>query len=397
MRIILYECKKILRLPLLIILILFTVLFYNLFMISQHYPNDNADLVAQEDLAHILMDKYHTSLPYSKMGILQEIKQQQIETLDSLVQNNEVLQNAGIKSYQQLRAMDMDTMEEEISEAQGEIMFDTGMREVFLYQDIENIEEHMEYIPFMGIENGKEEEAARKICEARIETDSDKASCHRVAQVIARNEMSLLPTGAFQGATEDIARLGMLLIFSCLLLILPYQIRERLARVNPLFATTNTGRAIWGMRYIAALLSCLFICLLQAGIFLIVLKSVGILKYSSCLSSGNGWDYLWFDMSFGSYLAWSIGSAILFSIAIMTVFYLISRIALNYIVGLAIGLPTAVLIGILYIRVMYHFLSVTGRLSWLYIQFGFIAGGLLLAAVIVIALYLRDRKRDVMV
>ena len=320
MRIILYECKKILRLPLLIILILFTLLFYNLFMNSQHYPNDNADLVAQEDLAHILMDKYQTSLPYSEMGILQEIKQQQFETLDSLVQNNEVLQNAGIKSWQQLRAMDMDTMEEEISEAQSEIMFDTGMREVFLYQDIENTEEHMEYIPFMGIENGKEEEAARKICEAQIKPDSDKASCHRIAQVIARNEMSLLPTGAFQRATEDIARLGMLLIFSCLLLILPYQIRERLAHVNPLFATTSTGRGIFGKRYVAAIISCLMICLLQAGIFLLVLFKVGILKYSSCLSSGNGWDYLWFDMSFGSYLALNIGSAILFSIAVMTVF-----------------------------------------------------------------------------
>ena len=145
MRIILYECKKILKLPLLVIIILFTLLFYNLFMDSQYYPNDDASLAAGVDLAHILMDKYQTVLPYSEMGILQEIKQQQLQSLDSLVQHNEVLQNAGVKDYQQLRGMDMDAVGKEIQEAFWEIDFDKGIREVFLYQGIDSIEEHMDY------------------------------------------------------------------------------------------------------------------------------------------------------------------------------------------------------------------------------------------------------------
>lgn len=396
MRIILYECKKILKLPLLVIIILFTLLFYNLFMDSQYYPNDDASLAAGVDLAHILMDKYQTVLPYSEMGILQEIKQQQLQSLDALVQHNEVLQNAGVKDYQQLRGMDMDAVGKEIQEAFWEIDFDKGIREVFLYQGIDNIEEHMEYAPFMGIEKGREEEAAKKICESQIAQDGDEATIKRVAQVIARNEMSLLPTGAFNRMAEDSSKFGVLLLFSCLILILPYQIRERLAHVNPLFATTNTGRGIFGKRYIAAVLSCLLVCLLQAGAFLSVLFKVGILKYRFCPASGNGWDYLWFDMSFGGYLTLSISITILFNIAIVSVFYLISRIALNYIVGLAIGLPTAILIGILYIKVMNYFLFV-GHLRQLYVQFGFIAGGLLLAAMIVVILHFRDRKRDVMV
>lgn len=45
MRIILYECKKILKLPLLVIIILFTLLFYNLFMNSQYYPNDDKKIM----------------------------------------------------------------------------------------------------------------------------------------------------------------------------------------------------------------------------------------------------------------------------------------------------------------------------------------------------------------
>lgn len=400
MKIIVYECKKILKLPLLVILILFTFLFYNLFMNIQYYPDDDASLAAGVELSDALMERHGTSLPYSDIYVLEEIKQQQLQTLNTLVKENSVLSNEGIRSWQQLREMNVDSMEKEVQEAKWEIDFGSGMREVFLYQCIENIDEHMEYIPFMGIEKGKEKEAARKIYKARIshsDTDSNEAGCTRIAQVIGRNKMSLLPEGALHRTNGNVAILGMLLILSCLLLILPYQIRERLAHVNPLFAATNTGRAIWGIRYVAAVLSCLFVCLVQVVIFLCILKKRGILKYTSCPTSGNGWDYLWYDMSFGTYLLLYISTAVLFALAVMTLFYLISRMVPNYIVGLAVGLPAAVLLGVLYIRIMSDFLFVTAYSWWLCMQLGMILGAFLLAVVIVLGMRISDRKRDVMV
>ena len=242
MRLFFYECKKIMNIRLILILALFTVLFYYLFMQCMYYPWDNAGSVAQMDLSDRLMKEYGTALRYEDIGVLTEIKAEQTERLDRLVQENAMLQKAGITGWEELvevlansdEQSGADTVNgvsvDDLWAARTEIDFGSGQREVFLKQAIEGIEEQMKYKPFMGVEKGQEEQAAQKIVESFSDSwDNENevmAAVRRVEEVIRENRMSLLPDSAFEYVRWDLPRLGLLMVISCMILILPCEIRN---------------------------------------------------------------------------------------------------------------------------------------------------------------------------
>ena len=114
MRLFFYECKKIMNIRLILILALFTVLFYYLFMQCMHYPWENASCVGEMDLSERLMKEYGTVLRYEDMGALSEIKAEQTERLDRLVQENATLQKAGITGWEELAEVLANSDEEPI-------------------------------------------------------------------------------------------------------------------------------------------------------------------------------------------------------------------------------------------------------------------------------------------
>lgn len=215
MRLFFYECKKIMNIRLILILALFTVLFYYLFMQCMHYPWENASCVGEMDLS---------------------------ERLDRLVQENATLQKAGITGWEELAEVLANSDEESGSDtvngvsvddiwaARSEINFGSGQREVFLRQAVEGVEDDMKYKPFMGVEKGQEEQAAQKIVDSFSGSwDNENevmAAVRRVEEVIRENRMSLLPDSAFEYVRWDLPRLGLLMVISCMILILPCEIRN---------------------------------------------------------------------------------------------------------------------------------------------------------------------------
>ena len=377
MRLFFYECKKILNIRLILILALFTVLFYYLFMQCMYYPWDNAGSVAQMDLSDRLMKEYGTALRYEDMGVLTEIKAEQTERLDRLVQENATLQKAGITGWEELAEVLANSDEQsgadtvngvsvdDIWAARSEINFGSGQREVFLRQAVEGVEDDMKYKPFMGVEKGQEEQAAQKIVDSFSGSwDNENevmAAVRRVEEVIRENRMSLLPDSAFEYVRWDLPRLGLLMVISCMILILPCEIRERLSRVNPICAAASVGRGIWKRRRTAVAACMALVCMVQAGVFLLMLARAGILKYAACPAGGNGRDYLWADMSFGTWLFLSMLLYLFFALGAAALFHLISRLSPNYIVGLAAGISASALFGSL---------CIAGATDFLYLEYG---------------------------
>lgn len=400
MKILGYECKKIFNAKLLVLLLLFTLLFYNMFMGTVIHPDDSADCGAQNDFAAILKNEYgyDTVLLYEDFGVVEEIHQEQIRKLDELVQESSVLQEAGITSYQQLHSMEFEEMEDAVMEELRRIDFEDGIRQVFLKQYIESLYEMMEFHPVMGVEKGKETESADTFLSHTVGDGYTEDAVKRVADVIKENRLSLLPDSAMYHLNDDFSRFGVLLIVSCLLLILPYQIKERLAGVNPLLATSNMGRGLWKKRYASALISCLVICFMQFLIFCFVLARSGILQYWNYSVNGNGSDFYWIDMNLGTYLVVKTIFYSMIALGTMTVFYLISRLSANYIVGAAVGVPSAVIFGVLTIRFTESFLEVTKSIAHdLMRPIGFLVILLCVAIVIAYGLKRWDQRRDIFV
>lgn len=400
MKLLVYEVKKILNVKLLIVLCLFTMLFYNMFIQMWIHPQDSADCRAQNDLPTVLRDEYgyETHLPYEDYEVLEQVRQEQIRKLDEMVLKSSILQEAGITSYQQLRAMEYDTMTDAVEEELNRIMFDEGIREVFLMQTIEGIYDRMEVCPVFGVKEGKELEVADKILlYSSSYNDYTEEAVERVASVIKENRLSLMPESILHHLLFDFPRFGILLVISCLLLILPYQIKERLAGVNPLMATTHIGRGLWKWRYASAIISCVLVCAVQSIAFCMVLNRAEAMQYWNYAISGTDHrDMFWLDMSFGTYLIVNFVLYTVVSIRAMTVFYLISRLSANYIVGVAIGIPITVVIGALLPLFTRAFLSVERSMLYDVVRpIGIVFVLFVAAMCIVFVLQKWDKRRDV--
>lgn len=398
MRILKYECKKILNIKILILIFLFTYLFYDMFTILLLHPRDNQACIAQNDLADILKDKYGNSLSYEDFDILEEVRQIQIEKLDSLVKESELLEKAGITSYEQLKDVNLEKVDYEILEEINRITFETGIRETFLKQHIEKLYEMMEFHPIVGVEPGKEFESADTFLSHNIDQGYSKDAVNRVADVIKENKLSLIPNSVMFHLENDFPRFGILLVISCLILILPYQIKERLAGVNPLLATTYTGRRIWDKRFCSTLISCLIMCALQFIVLCGILARANILKYWNYPINGNGDDFYWLNMSLGEYILINALMYSILALAISTVFYFISRKSVNYIVGIAMGVPVAIFFSVLIAELMNSYLAVTKSIGYNLVRpTVFVAIMLCIASTILYCLKRWDQRRDVFI
>lgn len=398
MKLLIYECKKILNLRLLVFLAVFTALFYNLFMEIMIHPNGNARCVAANDFAIILREKYGCDriLSYGEFELLEEVRQEQLLKLDMLVQESSILQEEGITSYQKLEAIDLQEMKENVYEELCRIDFEDGTRQVFLKQHIESVYEDMKFHPTLGIAKGKEEQAADTVLSHTVSKGYTQDAIERVADVIAQNRLSLLPESVLFHLEQDFPKFGVLLIISCLIFILPYQIREHFAGGNVLFATTHTGRNLWKIRELSAVLCSIGVCLAQFFIFCMLLVNKGVLQYWNYSVNGSRTTFYWLDMNLGTYL---ILKEILYSIiavSVMIVFYLISRLAQNYIVGIASGIPMTVGIGFLNVLFTKEFMKVRLNIAndlLRPIEFAAVLVGI--AVTIVCILRYWDKRRDI--
>ncbi len=396
MKFLIYECKKLLDIKLLLLLALFTFLFYSMFMRITIHPEDSASCEAQEDLASFLREDYGTGLDFEEFGVLEELRQTQIEALDEMVRESSILQEADITTYDQLR----DYAEEDatLREEESRIMFEDGMRHVFLKQEIESVYEMVERLPIYGVELGKEAESADQFLRGRYGGNYTKDAVMRVAEVIGENHMTLLPRTILFHLERDFPRFGILLIISCLILILPYQIKERLSGVNALCVTTKTGRGIWRKRYGAALFSCLLVCLVQATAFCFVLHRSGALQYWNYPVNGNSTYFYWFDMTFGMYLALKIALYVFLCLCMTAVFFLVSRMSSNYVVGVAIGAPITALFGVLTVGFTGYFLAVTRGIGYNLLRpIGFAVVLFCVAVVILYVMNKNDKRKDILV
>ncbi len=179
--------------------------------------------------------------------------------------------------------------------------------------------------------------------------------------------MSLLPNSITRThVSNDFVLIGILMIISSMILVLPYQIRERLAGVLSLYKTTTTGRILCKRQMGAVLLSSFFVSILQVLIFGIVLYRSNILRYFHFPINGTGISYYWLDITFGTYFVINGVCYIFLALCSAMIFYLVSYISSNYIVGIGIGVPVAFGLGWIVRLCMRNFLEIkNGFTDWI--------------------------------
>ncbi|MDO5409466.1 MAG: hypothetical protein Q4F21_03320 [Lachnospiraceae bacterium] len=417
MRILFLECKKIMNWKLLLIIALFSVFFQRTYMDWYYYPasaSGEADILLSAEL----MEEYGPDMEMSEWGeALKEKQKLTVERLDRAVRENAVFQKHKIGSWKELKRVgnelfdiydedkDMKPENAGLVQAIDDFNFVTHYKDVFRKQTIDGFQEELnaEWRSF-----GFEEEQLDFLIEDRYGGEKGGISedfKERASELLLNKRVSLLPENAFDYIRYQMAVFGILLLISCMVLTLPYQIRERLSGVKGLCLTTATGRSLLCRQFFSILLMSSLICFVQTGIYLVILWKKGILAFAACPAVTHTASIaLWFDINFGVYIGIYLLLNWLYALTGTMLLYFISQKAANYMIGFAAALPLVIGIGMLYVQKaanLFAFYPECGMGKSRMVQALFPAVAVvllfLLAAGASWAGYLRNRKKDMLV
>ena len=397
MRIFIKECKKILDVRILLILAVFTVLYYQLFMAITSYPSGGQCTDSPYDIPFHgeLVKEWGPTLKLSEFAKLDEKHKELEDSYSKIITEHKVLAEAGIKDYAAFKQkhqelLDKDELTDEEKKISNEInnlvfMDEDGTRMYFELQELERIKE------FKGISYGVREKEVQKF-EASDMTEIVKRARKKV---ITRDYFSLLPEGMFYIVQKDMTAMAMLLLICFAVLLIPYQVKEHLRGVQPLFALTAVGRGIFSRQLWASLGVCGLVGLLQLGVYLFIFVKKGLAVFWKCPC----WDSvseMWCDViTFGAYMFLYMILVFLFVLAAVVIFYVAARVAVNYIAGIALAIPLCggcCVLSYFLFRGLFTMRS-TDRIP--FAELPWMVGWLMLAGVILWWRFRRDRRRDI--
>ncbi len=217
MRILWNECKKILNIRLVLILAVFTALYYMMYFSISYLIGDNAHDI---QLGKELIEEAGETLSVEEWDtILLQKKEQLCEKRDELVKNNQIFAKYGIETYEQLEeyheAFGDKTMDE-LTEQQLEVyeekvdfdfMDKVSHSLVFTIQEIERWDEfRYEAHSFMSTEA-----EAKQAIEETWGNNINKQKQIRLQQLYTRQEITLLPDVVMDSISVDMPKLAILI------------------------------------------------------------------------------------------------------------------------------------------------------------------------------------------
>jgi hypothetical protein len=317
MRILFKECKKILDVRILLLLAVFTVFYYLLFMRIIQYPAGGQSTNSEYDIpfAGELVEEFGGTLSLSEWSKLDDKASQLEDDLSAIIRQNEVLKDAGITNYEEMITLEeklWEKDEEEWTEEETRVSDEINQM-IFSRRESSKLFFELQYLDNLNTE---------------------------YKERLTKDYISLLPSGMLFILQEDMRHMGTLLVICFLVLIIHYQIRERLRGVFPLYASTYTGRAIYRKQFLAGMVSCGIVGIVQFLVYLGIYVRKGLAVFWQCECWSAAENNYWCDrLSFGAYMGIYMVLTLLVTMGAATVAYIIGRAVVNYIAGIAVAIP----------------------------------------------------------
>ncbi|MGN0413978.1 MAG: hypothetical protein ACI4FX_00630 [Agathobacter sp.] len=397
MRIFRKECKKILDVRILLILTVFTIFYYQLFMQITEYPCGGQCTDSPYDIPFCaeLIEELGPTLEVSDLAKIDRKQKELEEAYTKLIAEDKILTEAGINDYaafkqKQEEFFDKDELtedEKKISKELDRLIFtdEAGTKLYFEIQEINRIKDGK------GISYGVSESEVQNYESADMTEIVKKTR----KNIITRDYISLMPEGVFFILQRDMTAMAMLLLICFAVLLIPYQVRERLRFVQPLYASTAVGRKIFSKQFWSAVGACVLVGLVQFGVYLFIFIEKGLAVFWKCPCWDSVVNLLWCDgISFGTYMFLYMVLIFIYTLAAVAVFYPAARVATNYISGIAIAIPLcggSCILSYLLFRGLFLIRNTDGMP---FTEIPWIGGWLIVAGVILWWRFRRDRRRD---
>ncbi|MBR1701215.1 MAG: hypothetical protein IJ716_04605 [Lachnospiraceae bacterium] len=398
MRIFRKELRKIFQFRVIVLFALFAVIFGYLFFAWQYYPGYYVNSAYDVPFYEELVAEYGATLSKTEYQDVLKKREELIDQVEVYIREDIVFQENDVTTYAQFQESHA---KEAVTDAEMAVQEETNrfwFRNeatqwlLFRIQVLDNMERDVQFGRIYA------DEDALRIYADFLNSNSYEAR-ERLKALFMRDEMSLLPDAVYELLNTDFFNLVILVVVCCFVLMLPYQISDRLRGILPIAVSTKTGRRIFGKQMAACVVTGGIVAAVLGGIYSILLAQKHVFVFWDCPLSHNPYR-LWVDMTMGEY--WILCMVLLVGISMTGALlsYFVGRLSSHYITGLAAAIPAAV-IYCAGIRFFTKYMFMIGDM-YFYRSYGHSLfrtfGGLLLlagiAVTMVMVLLRRDKERD---
>lgn len=396
------ELAKIFNFRLILILVGFAVIFEYLFINWNYYPGYGANSPYDVPFYEELVAEFGSTLSIDEYDDFLQKKKNLAALVEAEMQNSEVFRTYGVKTIEQFeeyhnKSGELTEEEALILEETTNFWFRNEVTEPILFR-IQVLDHY--------IENEGTHFFADDI---NMEYWSDYFSKHspevaeRMQTLFRRDEVSLLPSSLYNLINDDFLRLVIMSVVCCFVLILSYQITERLRGILSIAVSAKIGRRIYRRQMSASVISGAILGLVIGGVYGVMLWSKNVFTFADCPLSGRLYRF-WLDMTFGQYMLLCFLLLILISAAAALLAHFIGRLSANYIAGIAISIPSAAVYYVLVFLFGSFMLevgdygrsqseSLTASLLWTFGGLALLIGTIGIASVVLLK---HDRRRDIL-
>ena len=408
MRIFWYEWKKIFNIKLLLLLAIFTYFYAQIYywgIINFPGAGPGSDVYITY-ISKTLRDEVGMTIHKSEFYLLDEILEDMLKDKDTLIQESEILAREGITNSEEMDAVtseyirrmnEGDADARQVVEEINRILFLDGpvansvADEIqYLYEDLEG--EGPGYINFLCDTREEAMASAKKALTGS--SDPDPLMVEWLAKFFYTDEMSLLPQWVFNTTRTNFPNLATIMLISVAILILPWQIRERLSGIRDLQGSSAAGRKLWDRQLLVSLAAAAVVCAVQTMVFILAMDVSDMTYYWNYPIYGAR-QWVQFPFTLGEYVLFSAGMMTLYVLACTVLFHLISRVAANYVVGFALILGPFLLLNSLTDYLFIGMIMIYSTVIETFSRYLTILAFVLAAAVIGWSMSRFNRRKDV--
>ncbi len=408
MRIFWYEWKKIFNIKLLLLLAIFTYFYAQIYywgIINFPGAGPGSDVYITY-ISKTLRDEVGMTIHKSEFYLLDEILEDMLKDKNTLIQESEILAREGITNSEEMDAVtseyirrmnEGDADARQVVEEINRILFLDGpvansvADEIqYLYEDLEG--EGPGYINFLCDTREEAMASAKKALTGS--SDPDPLMVEWLAKFFYTDEMSLLPQWVFNTTRTNFPNLATIMLISVAILILPWQIRERLSGIRDLQGSSAAGRKLWDRQLLVSLAAAAVVCAVQTMVFILAMDVSDMTYYWNYPIYGAR-QWVQFPFTLGEYVLFSAGMMTLYVLACTVLFHLISRVAANYVVGFALILGPFLLLNSLTDYLFIGMIMIYSTVIETFSRYLTILAFVLAAAVIGWSMSRFNRRKDV--
>lgn len=379
MRILLNEMKKILDWRMLSLLVIVNSLLYFLLIDFniKHFPNGRPELDSY-NIGVEMINKYGTDMDEGEFQDFKKTYDAQVEEANGYLQSHKEFVDAGIKSYEDFKNIDMNN--EKLVKLRQKVVFE---EQVTAFWELQERERLIEFY------NSKEQNLdARK-------KDVSTSEKMRLDELKNAGHFQVYTEVAIENYKFFIFNVAITIILSVVLVISPLFIKDRSRKLLDLQYTTRKGRNLYKTKVAAGLISAfLVITTLLAVYFSFYSLNNTSMFFNLPIYVFIGVPY-WYDITFFQYIVLTV-------IAIYTLGFIFALLSMsfstrmpNYISLIGIQIPLVVTMtsyGLEYL--MTHIISL--RMSQWVVPTVY-SGMVLISILFVMIMWRKEKKRDILI